>query len=240
MIKFFRKIRYDLLDENETRKYLKYAIGEVVLVMIGILLALQVSNWNQKRRADAKEKTILSELHQEFIENKKQYFEVLDKHQKALSICNDWIATFPIDLETINLDSLPIRSDGLHLRYTFDPSQGIINSLINTSSFELISNRELRKLLVSWNDVLKDYQEDELHAKKFVMEELNPFMNRHFHFIDNYTDPRINLSILTSTEFENIIYQRKEYLTDILSRRNEASKIEKTIDKIIELSNRND
>ena len=65
-------------------------------------------------------------------------------------------------------------------------------------------------------------------------------MNRHFHFIDNYTDPRINLSILTSTEFENIIYQRKEYLTDILSRRNEASKFEKTIDKIIELSNRND
>jgi len=178
-------------------------------------------------------------LHQEFTENKKQYFEVLDKHKKALSICNIWITKFPIDLKTINLDSLPIRSDGLHTRYTFDPSQGIINSLIHTSTFELISNHELRKLLVSWNDVLKDYQEDELHAKKFVMEELNPFMNRHFHFIDNYTDPRSNLSILTSTEFENLIYQRKEYLIDILSRRNEAIKIEKTINKIIELSNRN-
>jgi hypothetical protein len=47
MIKFFRKIRYDLIENNKTGKYFKYAIGEIVLVMIGILLALQVNNWNE-------------------------------------------------------------------------------------------------------------------------------------------------------------------------------------------------
>ena len=51
MIKFFRKIRQNLLMENKTGKYLKYAIGEIVLVMIGILLALQVNNWNTNRMA---------------------------------------------------------------------------------------------------------------------------------------------------------------------------------------------
>lgn len=50
MIKFFRKIRYDLMDKNKTGKYLKYAIGEIILVMIGILLALQVNTWNEKRK----------------------------------------------------------------------------------------------------------------------------------------------------------------------------------------------
>ena len=50
MIKFFRKIRQNLLMENKTGKYLKYAIGEIILVMIGILLALQVNNWNEKRK----------------------------------------------------------------------------------------------------------------------------------------------------------------------------------------------
>jgi hypothetical protein len=50
MIKFFRKIRQNLLMENKTGKYLKYAIGEIVLVMIGILLALQINNWNEKRK----------------------------------------------------------------------------------------------------------------------------------------------------------------------------------------------
>ena len=49
MIKFFRKIRFDLMKQNKMSKYFKYAIGEIFLVMIGILLALQVSNWNQQR-----------------------------------------------------------------------------------------------------------------------------------------------------------------------------------------------
>ena len=49
MIKFFRKIRYELMSENKTGKYFKYAIGEIVLVVIGILIALQINTWNQKR-----------------------------------------------------------------------------------------------------------------------------------------------------------------------------------------------
>jgi type II secretory pathway pseudopilin PulG len=50
MINFFRKIREKLLTEGKTGKYLKYAIGEIVLVMIGILLAVQVNNWNEQRK----------------------------------------------------------------------------------------------------------------------------------------------------------------------------------------------
>ncbi|RNC87996.1 MAG: hypothetical protein ED556_02055 [Winogradskyella sp.] len=49
MIKFFRHIRRSLIQENKMGKYFKYAIGEIVLVMIGILLALQINNWNQNR-----------------------------------------------------------------------------------------------------------------------------------------------------------------------------------------------
>ena len=51
MIKFFRQIRYNLMSENKTGKYIKYALGEILLVMIGILLALQVNNWNEGRKA---------------------------------------------------------------------------------------------------------------------------------------------------------------------------------------------
>ena len=147
MIKFFRHIRKDLMEKNKTIKYFKYAIGEILLVMVGILLALQVSNWNQQRIASNKEKVLLSELHQEFVENKSQFERVIAAHQLAFDICDKWITEFPINLERINLDSLPLRPDGLHKRWTFNPSQGIINSLVSTSSFELISNRELRKTI---------------------------------------------------------------------------------------------
>ncbi|MFC3880480.1 DUF6090 family protein [Algoriphagus namhaensis] len=62
MIKFFRKIRQNLLLENKTGKYFKYAIGEIVLVVIGILIALQINNWNENRKDRIIEKEILTEL----------------------------------------------------------------------------------------------------------------------------------------------------------------------------------
>ena len=60
MIKFFRKIRQNLLMENKTGKYFKYAIGEIVLVVIGILIALSINNWNE----DRKQKETLHSIYQ--------------------------------------------------------------------------------------------------------------------------------------------------------------------------------
>jgi len=62
MIKFFRKIRRALIESGSMRKYLLYAIGEILLVMIGILLALQVNNWNEWRKDRITEKEILIDL----------------------------------------------------------------------------------------------------------------------------------------------------------------------------------
>ena len=62
MIKFFRKIRYELMGENKTGKYLKYAIGEIVLVVIGILIALQINNWNTDSKASIEELELLTEM----------------------------------------------------------------------------------------------------------------------------------------------------------------------------------
>ncbi len=65
MIKFFRKIRQNLLMENKNRKYFKYAIGEIVLVVIGILIALQINNINENRKAKIKEQAVLINLIQD-------------------------------------------------------------------------------------------------------------------------------------------------------------------------------
>jgi len=62
MIKFFRKTRQQLLTENKTGKYLKYAIGEIVLIVIGILIALSINNWNEKRKQTLVEINILNGL----------------------------------------------------------------------------------------------------------------------------------------------------------------------------------
>lgn len=63
MIKFFRNIRLDLMEKNKTGKYLKYAFGEIVLVVVGILIALQINNWNENRKAQQAQKSLLMSLY---------------------------------------------------------------------------------------------------------------------------------------------------------------------------------
>ncbi|WP_406683626.1 DUF6090 family protein [Seonamhaeicola sp. MEBiC1930] len=69
MIKFFRKIRQKLLSEGKMVKYIKYAIGEIVLVVIGILIALSINNWNQERINEKNIQGKLKLIHQELLED---------------------------------------------------------------------------------------------------------------------------------------------------------------------------
>ena len=69
MIPFFRKIRKKMADDNKPLKYFRYAIGEIVLVVIGILIALQINNWNERRLLNIEEIKILKSLHKEFSDN---------------------------------------------------------------------------------------------------------------------------------------------------------------------------
>ncbi len=62
MLRFFRQIRKKLMEQNKIRTYLLYAVGEIALVMIGILLALQVNNWNQERLAVKEERVLLTNV----------------------------------------------------------------------------------------------------------------------------------------------------------------------------------
>ena len=62
MINFFRQIRQNIIMENKTGKYLKYAVGEIVLVVIGILIALQINNWNEFRKRQNEEVFLLIDI----------------------------------------------------------------------------------------------------------------------------------------------------------------------------------
>ncbi|NNF83071.1 MAG: hypothetical protein HKM99_10045, partial [Flavobacteriaceae bacterium] len=84
MLKFFRRIRHQLLLENKLSKYILYAIGEILLVMIGILLALQVNNWNEKQKLKKEELKILSELKVEVQKSIKELDIVASFNQKSV------------------------------------------------------------------------------------------------------------------------------------------------------------
>ena len=79
MIKFFRKIRKNLVAENRFSKYLLYAIGEIILVVIGILIALQINNWNEDKNARKIEVKLLEELKEDLIKTKEDLVTDINK-----------------------------------------------------------------------------------------------------------------------------------------------------------------
>ena len=82
MIKFFRRIRQQLLTENKFSKYLLYAIGEIILVVIGILIALQINNWNENRKIQKLEAQIYTELKSDLLQTRNDIKNTISKHKE--------------------------------------------------------------------------------------------------------------------------------------------------------------
>ena len=242
MIGFFRQIRRKMANENRFLQYSRYAIGEIVLVVIGILIALSINTWNENRIARNKEKLLLKELNTEFKLNKIEFDSAQYYHNRALNSAEYIMSKFPIDVKTIDFDSLGLHSHYMRWYYTFNPSEGITNALSSSSSYDLISNNDLRKTLIGWNDILKDYQEEEILALSNYKNHLKPYEKKHTMFLWNgyenyFNDPRIDLSFLETLEFENYVRDRHFDLKEILgSETGENDLVLKTINQIIELS----
>ncbi|MBT8272398.1 MAG: hypothetical protein KJO77_01240 [Bacteroidia bacterium] len=88
MIKFFRKIRYDLMTQNKTSKYIKYAIGEIILVVIGILIALQINNWNERNKEGKLEAEYYCRLLEDVQQDKEQINALIRKSEERLTASN--------------------------------------------------------------------------------------------------------------------------------------------------------
>ena len=112
MLRFFRQIRQRLLSENKFSKYLLYAIGEIVLVVAGILIALQINNWNEYRKSGQAELALLRELKADLEYNKGELEIIMLENQKFLKgyllintyIENNWPYAEELDAAFSNLD----------------------------------------------------------------------------------------------------------------------------------------
>ncbi|MGK0413274.1 MAG: hypothetical protein ACJA1B_001477 [Polaribacter sp.] len=104
MIEIFRNIRKNLLIENKTSKYFKYAIGEIILVVIGILIALQINNWNENQKTKTTEIYVLNEILNNLNEDGIILSEIVEQRQKAKTSVADMLNY--LQTEDINKDIL--------------------------------------------------------------------------------------------------------------------------------------
>ena len=158
MIKFFKKFRRNLLSERKTKKYLKYAVGEITLVVIGILIALQINNWNEKRKDLHQEQLILKQLQTEYESNLAQLEEKIMVRNEGLEACYGLLHQIDnpvsIDEEIFYKYSWQIIRDP-----TFDP---IKNDIVASEKLRLIRNQALVSILSNWSSEVYQIQELEL------------------------------------------------------------------------------
>ncbi|WP_339628381.1 DUF6090 family protein [uncultured Maribacter sp.] len=147
MIKFFRKIRQDLLSGGKSGKYLKYAIGEIVLVVMGILIALQVNNWNENRKNSNKGVFFLQSLSNDLEDDLVQIDSIYKFRTNLLNVYNLLLdKTEHIDKENKQyIDSLYTITQGRNP--TFFPTVGAYSSATNTGTFENLTNENLKKAI---------------------------------------------------------------------------------------------
>lgn len=150
MIKFFRKIRYNLISENKTGKYLTYAIGEIVLVVIGILIALSINNWNENQKAIALEIDILKEVRNGLATDLKDAQYNLASHKTKLKgqiILTNWLEgneAFP--------DSLSKYLSEVHFGTYFQSNESSYQTL-KQLGLRIIKNDSLRSQITSLYDL---------------------------------------------------------------------------------------
>uniref|UniRef100_UPI00404AEF97 DUF6090 family protein n=1 Tax=Gelidibacter sp. TaxID=2018083 RepID=UPI00404AEF97 len=199
MIKLFRNIRKKLLEQGKTANYLKYAIGEIILVVIGILIALQINNWNEKRKASIEEKAILESLSQNLKLSKEQSESLISEEIKLKNLI---ILVLGIDNATSNndLDEITdaIFADAVWNLNSDQPTFSAYNNLKNTNKLSLIRNKKINEKFTNL----------EFHQKR-LEDILNDRLNVHQIRIDNILENDINFIPLLKSNIPTINIEKE-------------------------------
>lgn len=169
MLAFFRKIRKSLIESGSARRYLFYALGEIALVVIGILVALQVNNWNEWRKDRFREQEIIENVYENItlnIELLKSNLAFLDNLNRSTTI-----------IEQIIINKKPY-SDSLSIHFSNARKHGFLNFMLSKSGYEAYKNAGFDLVL---NKQLKDKIID-------LFEAILPRLERAYNFVESESE----------------------------------------------------
>ena len=207
--------------ENKTGKYFKYAIGEIFLVVIGILIALQVNTWNENRKINEQELQLLESLQKEFTYNINELDRSIKKAQIIQKRCETILKnTGNREMKLSKIESDSLINWGLTNIITYDPSNGILNDIISSGKIQIIKNEKLKNYLSSWNGILNDVKEDEIWAVNERNNIIYPFLYKNSNYTSTTQSNRKNNKITSGfdtdykaiykfIEFENLVNSQR-------------------------------
>ena len=179
MINFFRKIRQEYFGKNRFGSYLLYGLGEIFLVMIGILLALQVNNWNENRKQRTEEIATLKNVREDYVNSIKELKENNSLRKRIISTTRslyEIIGNNQGPYTRYELDSLMSE---LFLNPTYNGQSETLNILFNSGKINIINNDSIKNALVLWPQLISDITEDEVYSSNINFNELQPLVKRY-------------------------------------------------------------
>ena len=248
MIKFFRLIRKELIETGKTGKYFKYAIGEIILVVIGILIALSINNWNEQRKDNIKENRIVKSLYDELIDN----FDYVEERtllisnlseksgKRLLMLCNE-------KYTSISQDSLIALVYNVFLGIpAYAPKTSTFKRTINNEEFNLIQQDSLKTLLNQYQTILDftyvtnnslfefeedfwSYAQDKFGGIYFGKKSDSP---NHTRFFENIPNSNVSFNpddIISDMAFENLLTKFLLYYGHTINRFNQLQTYNETI-----------
>ena len=181
MIKFFRHIRKDLMEKNKTGKYFKYAIGEIILVVFGILIALQVSNWNQTRLETKSLNSyyykLIEELEQEVIYTNNQIKKtdsLANMQKRVLEIIGAKNKNDIPELISV-LGSVPTA-------WSYGKSAEIFDEFMSQGLLSKVNDDSLKQALRNMNDLMIDFNSHNIYLDNQYNTLIEPYFSKHINY----------------------------------------------------------
>lgn len=250
MLRFFRKLRQQLVSSGQSRKYLLYVVGEVLLIVVGILIALTINNRNENRLTRHKEQVYLAGLENEFQTSRIKLKELIRVNHSNYEGAKRIIAYIdkPESLpDEKTLSQLLYQSLAFDLYYT--PNNSLLGEMINSGSLKDISNDELRRRLTNWvasvehvNIQERDlkYQKDQvlelLRGEQYSLRTLADLTHLSADLLELPAGQRVysNLPVLQSRAFENnlLLFILASHFTETEHYRPLMAELEKVLELI--------
>lgn len=237
-MKIFRRFRLYFLENKNLRKYTFYAVGEVLLIVVGILIALRLNNLNEESISRQKEKLYL----QEYLTDLKSCNQDLDRtinrtedrHKYSDSLL---YAILNFDAET-DLQDINRLLNGTYGWTTFITGDGTVTEILNGGNLPLITNAEIRSSIATWYSDLKRLQIWEVVLREFVQEYYSVLID----YVEPVSQQYDQLSITTAAaerlfsqnKFKNIVNNlkwRNKHLNEMYRQK------DKEIDSLIAIIN---
>ena len=217
MVNFLRKMRRKLLTDNKSTKYLIYALGEILLIVAGILIALAINNSNEKSKLSAKEFGYLNNIKNDLnlsIEELDQYIKTRENRIISAKRVLDHFGGKPIEnLEAFNIDIANIYS-----WRKFFQNNNTYQELINSGNFALITSDSIKNTLLNLETLYKKLKDEENHFRydsEILLYEPSYEMVDHHLVVENYkyhlTNGQIGSKLpLKRAQFEAMLSDLKQ------------------------------